>query len=81
MCIRDSSQLVNLEGYSAAAMLAGRRPGVDPSLVVRCWDRFNAAKARIGKVDFADLLEIASGLIEGEEEVAVAVRDLSLIHI
>ena len=69
------SQLVNLEDYSAAAMLAGRRPGVDPSLVLRCWERFNSAKARIGKVDFADLLEIASRLIEGEEVVAGAVRD------
>ncbi|MGD0808733.1 MAG: ATP-dependent helicase [Acidimicrobiales bacterium] len=68
------SQLVSVEDYSAAAMLAGRRPGVDPSSVVRCWERFNSAKARIGKVDFADLLEIASGLIEGDEPVALAVR-------
>jgi DNA helicase-2/ATP-dependent DNA helicase PcrA len=68
------SQLVRVEDYSAAAMLAGRRPGVDPSLVVRCWERFNSVKARSGKVDFADLLEIASGLVEGEEEVAAAVR-------
>ena len=69
------SQLFGVEDYSGAAMLAGRRPGVDPSSVVRCWERFNSAKARIGKVDFADLLEIASRLIEGEELVARAVRD------
>ncbi|HUC16008.1 MAG TPA: ATP-dependent helicase [Acidimicrobiales bacterium] len=68
------SQLVSVEDYSAAAMLAGRRPGVDPSLVVRCWELFDSAKARIGKVDFADLLEIASRLIEGEEVVAEVVR-------
>jgi DNA helicase-2/ATP-dependent DNA helicase PcrA len=68
------SQLVGVDDYPAAAMLAGRRPGVDASSVVRCWERFNSAKARIGKVDFADLLEIASRLIEGEELVAGAVR-------
>jgi DNA helicase-2/ATP-dependent DNA helicase PcrA len=69
------SQMVGVDGYPAAAELAGRHPGPGPGTVVRCWELFAAAKARVGRLDFADLLEMAAGLVESDAEVATAVRD------
>jgi len=68
------SRLVDADGYPAAAELADRHPGVDVPTVVRGWDRHTTTKARLGKVDFADLLDIASDLIMSDGEVAGAVR-------
>ena len=42
--------------------------------MARCWELFNSAKAAAGKVDFADLLEVAAQLIEQHHYVAEAVR-------
>src|SRR5262249_50729437 len=42
--------------------------------VVRCWRRSEAARARSGRVDFTDLLEIAAALVEAHPEVAEFVR-------
>jgi DNA helicase II / ATP-dependent DNA helicase PcrA len=68
------SRLLAADVYPAAAAMADRHPGLELSIVVECWERYSQAKARLGQVDFADLLDIASTLLEDEMEVAVAVR-------
>ena len=65
---------MSIDDYSSVAELAGRRPGVDGETVVRCWRYFDRTKARVGKVDFADLLDLAANLIEGDENIAHTVR-------
>jgi DNA helicase-2/ATP-dependent DNA helicase PcrA len=42
--------------------------------VTKCWALFTASNVKAGRVDFADLLEVASGLIETQGEVAQTVR-------
>jgi len=68
------SRLIAPGDYPAAARSAGRHPGVDSGTVLGGWDSFSHLKARAGLVDFADLLEIASDLLEGDAEVAQRVR-------
>jgi DNA helicase-2/ATP-dependent DNA helicase PcrA len=68
------SRLVGVDNYPTAAELAGRHTGVEPAVVEQCWELFTGSKVRAGRVDFADLLEMASGLIETESEVAQTVR-------
>jgi DNA helicase II / ATP-dependent DNA helicase PcrA len=68
------SRLISLENYPAATLLAGRHPDMYPEDLVRCWRRFTDSKARAGRVDFADLLEMAGSLVEGHPEVAEPVR-------
>ena len=68
------SRLVDPEGYEAAAVLADRHCGLEPGTVVGSWQRYEQAKARLGKVDFADLLTMAADLLSGDQEVAAAVR-------
>lgn len=47
--------LAGHEYYSEAAARVGRDPGLGQGTVARCWELFAAAKAREGRVDFADL--------------------------
>ncbi len=68
------SLLVSVEDYPAAALLAGRHSTMPAEDVARCWRRSAAARARSGRVDFSDLLEIAVALIDGQPEVADSVR-------
>jgi DNA helicase-2/ATP-dependent DNA helicase PcrA len=68
------SRLVEPETYAAAAGLADRHPGVDPATVLACWQRLEHTKARLGRVDVADLLAIAAHLLDTDPEVAEAVR-------
>ena len=68
------SRLVAPEDYPGVASLAGRHPGLDEELVEKCWGRYAAGKATVGKVDFTDLLELAAGLIEAHPGVAEGVR-------
>jgi len=67
------SRLVGRERYEQAAAEGFRDPELGPAAVVACWERYEQAKARLGKVDFADLLDIASELLD-DESVAQAVR-------
>lgn len=60
--------------YPGAAARAGRHPGVPLPTVVACWEAYERTKARSGQLDFADLLELAAGLIEGDEGIAATVR-------
>ncbi|MGH9057459.1 MAG: ATP-dependent helicase, partial [Acidimicrobiales bacterium] len=68
------SQLVGLDGYSAATILAGRDCELAEETVVACWTRYQQLKERLGRVDFADLLDIAASLLIEDEEVARLVR-------
>jgi DNA helicase-2/ATP-dependent DNA helicase PcrA len=68
------SRLVAADVYPAAAGLADRHPGLDLATVVECWDRYQQAKTRLGRVDFADLLDLASDLLETDMDVAAEVR-------
>jgi DNA helicase-2/ATP-dependent DNA helicase PcrA len=68
------SRLVGADDYPTAAEFAGRHAGVEPVAVTKCWELFTASKVKTGRVDFADLLEMASGLVESESEVAQTVR-------
>ncbi len=67
------SRLVDLEGYSAAAQLAGRHASWDARDVTTAWVAYEARKQRAAQVDFADLLDIAAQLLD-DIEVATTVR-------
>ena len=66
--------LLGPDGYPAAAGRAGRHPGVDADTILAAWSAYERSKDGAGRVDFADLLEIAATLLETEEAVASAVR-------
>ena len=68
------SRLVSADDYPTAAELAGRHAGVELAVVAQCWGLFTASKVRAGRVDFADLLEMAWSMIETNCGVAQAVR-------
>jgi DNA helicase-2/ATP-dependent DNA helicase PcrA len=68
------SRLVEAEDYEGAAVLAGRDSGIEPATVLAAWRRYVQAKARLGRVDFADLLEIAAQLLRTDDGVADTVR-------
>jgi len=68
------SRLVSVDDYPAAALLAGRHTNVLPEDIVRGWHRFTATKSRTGQVDFSDLIEIATSLIEEHPEAARSAR-------
>lgn len=68
------ARLIAPELYPNAAAGAGRHPGVDLATVVSCWDAYSRLKQRQGRVDFADLLELAADLIQSDEYIAEGVR-------
>ncbi|HVA74989.1 MAG TPA: ATP-dependent helicase [Acidimicrobiales bacterium] len=68
------SRLIGMEDYEAACVFAGRRAAIDPPAVVECWRRYEQSKTRTGRVDFADLLDIAARLLDTDEQVAEVVR-------
>jgi DNA helicase II / ATP-dependent DNA helicase PcrA len=68
------SQLVAIDGYADAAVKANRHPGIDLATVSQCWQAYERVKRRVGKVDFADMLEIATGLLETDADVAETMR-------
>ena len=68
------SRLIGPDAYPAAADHADRHPGVTPSAVLEAWASYNHQKARLGRLDFADLLDTASDLLLADQVVADAVR-------
>ena len=58
------SRLVDQETYEATTALADRHCGIEPAIVLGCWQRYDQVKTRLGKVDFSDLLEIAADLLK-----------------
>ena len=68
------SRLRSPEACARMAQQAGRGTGLGPATVARCWELFTSAKAKAGRLDFADLVEIAASLIEQHSSVDQAVR-------
>ena len=68
------SRLIEMEDYEAACVFAGRHSSIDPPAVLECWRRYEQSKSRLGRVDFADLLDIAARLVDTDDEVAEIVR-------
>ncbi len=68
------SRLVDQETYEVTTGLADRHCGIEPAIVLGCWQRYDQVKTRLGKVDFSDLLDIAAHLLNNDPEVAEAVR-------
>jgi DNA helicase-2/ATP-dependent DNA helicase PcrA len=60
--------------YQQQAAAAGRRPGMELSVVARAIRRYTAAKRENGVLDFADLLTFCARLIEDDDQVAGTVR-------
>ena len=60
--------------YPAAAAEAGRRTSLPPGRLADVMARYEAAKRRLGMVDFADLLRLAAERLENDAAVAEAWR-------
>ena len=62
------------EDYPARAMSAGREPPTTAATVAAVYAEYEAAKGRVGRLDFADLLLIMAGAIEEYADVAEEIR-------
>jgi DNA helicase-2/ATP-dependent DNA helicase PcrA len=69
-----SARDLPLDDYPAAAAAAGRRPGVDPDLVVEVGHRYARRKAGRRLVDFDDLLRGCRDALRDDPEFAAAQR-------
>src|SRR3954452_15650794 len=61
--------------YEARAIADDREGPLPPELMAGLYRRYEASKARSGRMDFEDMLEHTIGLIEGEDSIASEVRD------
>jgi DNA helicase-2/ATP-dependent DNA helicase PcrA len=61
--------------YVVRAVEADRDAPLPPDLMAGLYRRYETAKARAGRIDFEDMLELTIGLIESDESVADEVRD------
>ena len=61
--------------YEMRAIAEERDASLPPDLMGALYRRYEAAKARAGRIDFEDMLELTIGLIEGDDAVAAEVRD------
>jgi DNA helicase II / ATP-dependent DNA helicase PcrA len=66
--------LAGPEDYPERAAAAGREPPTTPATVAAVYAEYEAAKQRVGQLDFADLLLIMSGAIEEYADVAEEIR-------
>ena len=66
--------LVGPEDYPARATSAGREPPTSAATVATVYAEYEAAKRRVGQLDFADLLLIMAGAIEEYADVAEEIR-------
>ena len=66
--------LVGPEDYPARATSAGREPPTSAATVATVYAEYEAAKRRVGQLDFADLLLITAGAIEEYADVAEEIR-------
>ena len=66
--------LVGPEDYPARATSAGREPPTSAATVAAVYAEYEAAKRRVGQLDFADLLLIMAGAIEEYADVAEEIR-------
>ena len=61
--------------YLARAVAEDRDAPLPPDLMAGLYRRYETAKARAGRIDFEDMLELTIGLIEGDAAIAEEVRD------
>ena len=66
--------LVGPEDYPVRAASASREPPTSTATVATVYAEYEAAKRRIGQLDFADLLLIMAGAIEEYADVAEEIR-------
>jgi DNA helicase-2/ATP-dependent DNA helicase PcrA len=66
--------LVAPEDYPAGATAAGREPPTSAATVAAVYAEYEAAKRRVGQLDFADLLLVMAGAIEEYADVAEEIR-------
>ena len=66
--------LVAPPDYPARAMSAGREPPATAATVAAVYAEYEAAKGRVGRLDFADLLLVMAGAIEEYADVAEEIR-------
>lgn len=68
------ARLVGPADYADAAVGAGRRPPLAPSVVGELYARYEAEKHRRGLVDLDDLLVVLGRALQTDEELAAAQR-------
>jgi len=61
--------------YEMRAIADDRGASLPPDLMANLYRRYEAAKARAGRIDFEDMLELTIGLIETDAAIAAEVRD------
>ena len=61
--------------YEMRAIDDDRDASLPPDLMATLYRRYETAKARAGRIDFEDMLELTIGLIESDDAVAAEVRD------
>jgi DNA helicase-2/ATP-dependent DNA helicase PcrA len=61
--------------YEMRAIADDRDASLPPDLMANLYRRYETAKARAGRIDFEDMLELTIGLIETDATIAAEVRD------
>jgi DNA helicase-2/ATP-dependent DNA helicase PcrA len=61
--------------YEMRAIDDDRDASLPPDLMATLYRRYETAKARAGRIDFEDMLELTIGLIESDDAIAAEVRD------
>jgi DNA helicase-2/ATP-dependent DNA helicase PcrA len=61
--------------YESRAIADDRDASLPPDLMANLYRRYESAKARAGRIDFEDMLELTIGLIETDPAIAEEVRD------
>ena len=61
--------------YEMRAIADGRDAPLPPDLMARLYRDYESRKARAGRIDFEDMLELTIGLIETDATIAAEVRD------
>ncbi|MEA2620940.1 MAG: ATP-dependent helicase UvrD/PcrA [Chloroflexota bacterium] len=61
--------------YETRAIEDDRDASLPPDLMANLYRRYETAKARAGRIDFEDMLELTIGLIETDPAIAAEVRD------
>ena len=61
--------------YVTRAADEGRDASLPPDLMAGLFRRYETAKARAGRIDFEDMLELTIGLIENDPSIAEEIRD------
>jgi DNA helicase-2/ATP-dependent DNA helicase PcrA len=61
--------------YQSRAIAEDRDAPLPPDLMAGLYRRYESGKARAGRIDFEDMLELTIGLIETDPTIATEVRD------